>query len=509
MASKKNKKNKKLINESVPAENNTLHTDTELIAEEELSEDIIAESVEVEREVVEPETEEISAEATEAPAEAEKAVDTLSAPYLVRLVVVLTCICTVIALLLAVVNSVTKDVILANQEKEKQEAILAVFPAGDTVKEYTTADGEVVYIVLKNNEIIGYTVSVSAGGYVGPVDLMIGMTPAGAVDGVKIVSMGETPGVGTKISAESFLSQFKGMDSEVIFGENADAVSGATFSSRAVEEGVNYALSLDVNLTEAAAQLNAVLNTSGGQIDDFRDANEDNGDGEISIGEAVVEGEDKIETEPAETAPAETEPAETEPETTETEPVETEPEPTETEPEVPVAAEPEIPAEPETEAEPVVIPEIPVVSEPEIPAETETEAPVWTAPEVPSWTEPEAPAWTETEAPTETEPEVPAWTEPEIPAETEPEVPAETEPEVPSEPETAVESDVPAEPETSANTETPSEETSETTAEEEPADPSEETEPEIPAETEEETEETEEETEETKKSSNKGGFIFN
>lgn len=504
MASKKNKKNKKIINESVPAENANVNTETELISEEEYFEDIISESKEIEREVTEPETAEEAEktaveEAAEVPEEPEKPVDTLAAPYLVRLVVVLTCICTVIALLLSVVNAVTEDVIIENQEREKQEAILAVFPAGDTVKEYTTADGEIVYIILRDNEIIGYTVSVSAGGYVGPVDMMIGMTPEGAVDGVKIVSMGETPGVGTKISAESFLSQFKGMDSKVVFGENADAVTGATFSSRAVEEAVNYAIALDVDLADAAAQLNAKLTVSDGKIDDFQDANEDNGDSEINIGEAVVEGEEQIETEPAET-----EPEETVPETVETEPQETETTAVETVPEIPVVAEPEIPAEPETETPAVVVPEIPVVTEPEIPEETEPEVPAWT--EQPAETEPEVPAWTE--PPAETEPEVPAWTE--APAVTEPEVPEESE--IPAE----TEPEIPAE---SVEEENSDEESSETTGEE-PAEPSEETEPPIeiepevtdePEETEEseESEESEENEEETKKSSNKGGFIFN
>ena len=41
---------------------------------------------------------------------------------------------------------------------------------------------------------------------------------------------------------ESFLSQFIGMNEPVVFGDNADAISCATFSSRAVEEAINGVL---------------------------------------------------------------------------------------------------------------------------------------------------------------------------------------------------------------------------------------------------------------------------
>ena len=52
-----------------------------------------------------------------------------SAP-IVKMVVVLTVICAVIAGLLSAVNAVTKDVIAANAEKAVQDAIFTVFPDG-------------------------------------------------------------------------------------------------------------------------------------------------------------------------------------------------------------------------------------------------------------------------------------------------------------------------------------------------------------------------------------------
>ncbi|MBQ4354540.1 MAG: FMN-binding protein, partial [Clostridia bacterium] len=250
MANKMSKKNKKQ-KQDIAEQNAEVSTDMELLKEEAYESDPEKDTGAAEREEANTQTPEDNG-AVDTAKDEEKAGNALTPLYLLRLVVVLTCICAVIAGLLAAVNAVTKDVILENAVKAQQEAILAVFPAGNRVEEYRTADEQTVYIVLKDNEILGYTVSVTAGGYVGPVDFMIGLTAEGAVDGIKIVSMGETPGVGTKIAGAAFLEQFIGMDSEVVLGENADAISGATFSSRAVEEAVNTALGVKVDLADAA-----------------------------------------------------------------------------------------------------------------------------------------------------------------------------------------------------------------------------------------------------------------
>lgn len=419
------------------------------------------------------------------PVQPESTGDTSATPNLVRLVVVLTCICAGIALLLSVVNSVTKDVIIENQAKAKQEAILAVFPEGDAVEEYTTESGESVYIVLNEGKIIGYTVNAVASGYMGPVEMMIGMTSEGAVDGIKIVSTSETPGVGTKIGAESFLSLFDGFDHPVILGEDVDAISGATFSSRAVEEAVNYAVSLDVDLNDAASKLKASLVNSSGEYDDYQNANDDNGDSLIDIGEVGV---DSDETESLEI------------ETTETEPVDTAP--AETEPDIPVIAEPEIPVE----------------TEPEIPVETETEVPAVIEPELPS--EPETLPIVEPELPVETVP-TEIIQDSEAPAETAVENPTPVESETSAEPETPVEIETVEESETDAaetdETAETAAETDETTETEETAQETEpeeietvKTEPETEesSDTQDEAAEKDTETEETKKSSNKGGFVF-
>lgn len=482
MASKK--KNKKLQQTTDNIENieQNWHIDNELLidlptdesdaADEANDFSILDEELPIEEVSDESAEESVNeSDALSEPDQTESTGETSASPNLVRLVVVLTCICAGIALLLSVVNSVTKDVIIENQAKAKQEAILAVFPEGDAVEEYTTESGESVYIVLNEGKIIGYTVNAVASGYMGPVEMMIGMTSEGAVDGIKIVSTSETPGVGTKIGAESFLSLFEGFDHPVILGEDVDAISGATFSSRAVEEAVNYAVSLEVDLNDAASKLKASLVNSSGEYDDYQNANDDNGDSLIDIGEVGV---DSDETESLEI------------ETTETEPVDTAPE--ETEPDIPVIAEPEIPVE----------------TEPEIPVETETEVPAVIEPELPS--EPETLPIVETELPVETVPtEIIQDTE--APTETTVENPAPVESETSAEPEIPVEIETDEESETD-ETAAETEETAQETEPEEIETVKTEPETEESSDTQDEADEKDTETEETKKPSNKGGFVF-
>lgn len=167
----------------------------------------------------------------------------VSPKYLVKLVMTLTAICTVIALLLAVVNNVTKDRIAENVAKQQQAAILAIFTDGTDVEEYTTADGETVYVVLNGTEVIGYCINAYGTGFGGEVQVMVGLNADKTIHGLKIVSASETPGIGTKIQSESFLGQFVGKASA-----DADIISGATFSSKAVIEAVDYALGVDFDL---------------------------------------------------------------------------------------------------------------------------------------------------------------------------------------------------------------------------------------------------------------------
>lgn len=350
---------------------------------------------------------------------AEKAPAEGSTAYTVRMVVILAAICTGIALLLSVVNMLTENVIAENVVKEQNKAVLSIFPDGEEVKEYTLDSGETVFAIIKDGGIIGCCVNSVGSGYGGDINLMVGIDTDGKVSGISFVSMSETPGVGTKVKGEGFVSQFIGLGENAVIGENVDGISGATFSSKGVAEAVNNALALGIDFEEMAKNLGEAVTIGGENTDDFHNSNEDNGEESIKAEEV----------EEAETTPAETE--------TETE---TEPE---TEPEVPVIAEPETEPETETETEtetqaPETEPEtwIPETQPETQTPETETQPPETEAPETESETQPETQApetetETETEAPeTETDPgeiEIEIETDPETETETETETEEETE----------------------------------------------------------------------------------
>ncbi len=175
--------------------------------------------------------------------------------HLVRLISVLTVICTCVALLLSIVNGVTKDIIIENQKKQQANAVLELFPEGNNIVE-RTIDDNLVYLVQKENRLLGYCVSSVGRGYIDDISMMVAINADGAIKGLKIVTMSETPGIGTKVKAEQFLGGFLGISDRVVLGENVDAVANATYSSKGVAEAVNNALLVNVDLAAIATELN-------------------------------------------------------------------------------------------------------------------------------------------------------------------------------------------------------------------------------------------------------------
>lgn len=81
------------------------------------------------------------------------------------------------------------------------------------------------------------------------IDALIAMNPDGSIKGVVLISVTDTPGLGTKVKDEDFLSKFEGINGAVTVtkfetqNENeVQAISGATYSSKGVVTGVNIAL---------------------------------------------------------------------------------------------------------------------------------------------------------------------------------------------------------------------------------------------------------------------------
>lgn len=173
--------------------------------------------------------------------------------YFLTIAGVLTLICAAVALMLGFVNFVTKDVIADKEENARKAAVYEIFPEAEDV---IGVEGEEQLFIVKENGILsGYCISTVTAGYGGDINLIVGVTKNGEVKGVKIVSMSETAGLGSKTQSSSFLEQFIGKSGTLTVGENVDGVSGATISSKAVTAGVEKAVNYPVDINAIAAQL--------------------------------------------------------------------------------------------------------------------------------------------------------------------------------------------------------------------------------------------------------------
>lgn len=180
----------------------------------------------------------------------------------IRLAGTLMVVCIVAAALLGFTNDFTKDKIamqiaLANDEARKQ-----VLPTAETFEKIddanlselkNKADFDTVleiYEAKKAGTTIGYAMKVGPKGYAGPVEIMVGVDTNGVIQGIKVGTNTETPGLGKNAENPTFQKQFKdkSWDTEIKVIKNGTpkddeivALSGATITSRAVTNGVNQA----------------------------------------------------------------------------------------------------------------------------------------------------------------------------------------------------------------------------------------------------------------------------
>jgi len=103
-----------------------------------------------------------------------------------------------------------------------------------------------IFFLKKDDKVTTLAIeAIGSGGYGGDIKLMFGVDLAsGKQTGMEVVSHSETPGLGARIEEPGFRRQWQGLpvDSEIALtaeGGDIDAISGATFTSRAAIEGTN------------------------------------------------------------------------------------------------------------------------------------------------------------------------------------------------------------------------------------------------------------------------------
>ena len=157
---------------------------------------------------------------------------------------VFVCICTVIALLLAITNSFTAPIILKNQNASASQALLEVMPNGNSfepvpVEDYTLP--ATVSEVYKETSGLGYVMKLVTSGYGTGMTIMCGVDANGIVTGAVCIFSNETLGK-EKTYGENFTSKdAAGVDA-------VDTIGGATKTTAAYKDAVKDALNTAIIL---------------------------------------------------------------------------------------------------------------------------------------------------------------------------------------------------------------------------------------------------------------------
>mgnify|MGYP003309614826 CR=1 FL=1 len=192
--------------------------------------------------------------------------------FVIKLALILFAITFIATLLLTLCNYITKDKIALleaqNAENARQSVISgANFKKVDLdeslLKEHASCGTIEAYRADKNGEFAGYCISVAPTGYIGQINMIVGINPDLSFAGIKIISMSETPGLGAKATNKEFYGQFsegkKGTLS-VVKNQPApkeneiNAVTGATITSKTITKGANCALEIATYLNESEAE---------------------------------------------------------------------------------------------------------------------------------------------------------------------------------------------------------------------------------------------------------------
>lgn len=129
----------------------------------------------------------------------------------------------------------------ANKTAAAEKTLSELLPSGGsfTSEQYT---GEDTNITALYKSSAGYVVEATVNGYVDSIVVWVGVNNSGSVTGVSVRRLGETLGLGSRAGQNAFLEQYKGLSGTLTVGENVDALSGATVTSKAVTKAVNSAI---------------------------------------------------------------------------------------------------------------------------------------------------------------------------------------------------------------------------------------------------------------------------
>ena len=185
----------------------------------------------------------------------------------------------VAGLLLGFVYDITKEPIAAQKEKAKTEACQNVFTSAASFEAYENLDEEVASTVLAeagitgadidevmyakdaSGSVLGYVITVTDHeGYGGDIQFSMGITNEGVLNGISLLSISETAGLGMK-AGDVVVPQFTDKQVERFYttktgstnDSEIDAISGATITTDAIVNGVNGGLAYYQNVLKGGS----------------------------------------------------------------------------------------------------------------------------------------------------------------------------------------------------------------------------------------------------------------
>ncbi len=146
-------------------------------------------------------------------------------------------ICLIASGLLAAVNSVTRVKIIAQAQAQENASLQEVLPQAARFEAVRSGE-EIIYYKAydASGSPAGFAFKAKGKGYSSEIETMVGMDNDGKIIAIKVISLNETPGLGSRVAEKQFTSGFAGQPAEDL--SNVQTIAGATISSSAVINSV-------------------------------------------------------------------------------------------------------------------------------------------------------------------------------------------------------------------------------------------------------------------------------
>lgn len=156
----------------------------------------------------------------------------------IKSVVALTVICSVIAVLLAITNSITAPIVEESIKRDTQKALAEVLPDGKNFEaiDYGSENLSPTIIEAYSEDNGGYVFKLQTKGYASGLTIMCGINKDGMLVGAKCIASNETNGAEVNYG-ENFKNKNYDNASQV------DTVAGSTLTTKAYKNAIMDAIS--------------------------------------------------------------------------------------------------------------------------------------------------------------------------------------------------------------------------------------------------------------------------